>query len=44
VNGIGGIAFSQSLVSLLEEGVGIAILRNSKLAAENQKQRNRQPS
>src|SRR5580693_6386675 len=39
---VGGIAFSESVVSLLEPGLRIAILRNSKLTAENQKQRNRQ--
>jgi hypothetical protein len=42
VNGVGGIAFSESVASLLEPGLRVAILRNSKLAAENQKQRNRQ--
>src|ERR1700722_20025957 len=41
-NRIGGIAFSESVVSLLEPGLRVAILRNSKLAAENQNERNRQ--
>src|SRR5580692_3794612 len=41
-NGVCGIAFSESVVSLLEPGLRLAILRNSKLAAENQNQRNRQ--
>src|ERR1700683_2066659 len=42
VYGVGGISFSESVVSLQEQNVRNAILRNSKLAAEDQKQCNRQ--